>query len=217
MVRARVWDGPIRLVHWLLVGLIGFSWWSSEDHLDWHRWSGYAVLGLVVFRVYWGLLGSETARFASFVKGPRAIRAYLPKALSRDPAGGLGHNPLGALSIVAILALLVMQVTTGLFAVDVDGFESGPLSDRVTFDTGRVFAELHELSFRGLQAMVLLHIAAVAFYLVWKRTNLIRPMVTGRQEVPEDPGFRFAPVWRLAVGVVIAAAVAWFVSRGLRL
>ena len=216
-VQARLWDAPVRIVHWLLVGLIGFSWWASDDHLDWHRWSGYTILGLLVFRIYWGFAGGGAARFAQFVKGPRAMLAYLATLKDRAPAVTPGHNPLGALSILAMLGLLVTQVSTGLFAVDIDGLESGPLSDRVSFETGRVFAKVHELSFRGIQAMVALHVAAVAFYLVWKRTNLIGPMITGRRTLPVDPGFRPAPLWRLALGVLAAGALAWFVSRGARL
>ena len=203
-------------MHWLLVGLIAFSWWASDDHLDWHRWSGYTILGLVVFRIYWGFAGGGAARFSQFVKGPRATLAYLAKLKDRTPSATAGHNPLGALSILAILGLLVTQVSTGLFAVDIDGFESGPMSYLVSFETGRVFAELHELSFRGIQAMVVLHVAAVVFYLVWKRTNLIGAMFTGRRRLPVDPGFRTTPLWRLALGVLAAGALAWFVSKGMR-
>lgn len=215
-VRANLWDGPVRLVHWLLVVLIGFSWWASEDHLNWHRWSGYAIIGLVVFRIYWGFAGAGAARFASFVKGPKAIAAYAATVGRRDPATTPGHNPLGALSVVAILAVLLVQVATGLFAVDVDAFEAGPFSDRVSFELGRQIAEWHELSFRVLQALVALHVAAVLFYLVWKRTNLIGAMITGKRTLPSDPGLGGAPVWRLLVGVVLAGAIAWALSKGFR-
>jgi cytochrome b len=216
-VRVRLWDGPVRLVHWLLVALIAFAWWSRKDHLDWHRWAGYAVLGLVIFRVYWGFAGAGAARFASFVRGPRATLAYLASVPRRSPSQTPGHNPLGALSILAILVALIVQTVTGLFAVDVDGIESGPLSERVSFETGRRLAELHEQAFTALEGLIALHIAAVLFYLVWKRTDLVGPMITGRRELPSDPGHPRAPWWRLAAGVVIAAAAAWFVSKGLRL
>jgi len=215
-VRAKVWDGPVRIVHWLLVVLIGFSWWASEDHLNWHRWSGYAIIGLVVFRIYWGFAGGGAARFSSFVKGPRAIAAYAAEVVRRDPSVVPGHNPLGALSVLAFLAVLLVQVGTGLFVVDIDAFEGGPLSDRVSYDTGRALAEIHELSFRVLQALVVLHVAAVLFYWLWKRTNLIGAMITGRRGLPSDPGLAGAPVWRLVLGVVLAAAIAWGLSKGLR-
>jgi len=215
-VRAKVWDGPVRIVHWLLVVLIGFSWWASEDHLNWHRWSGYAVIGLVLFRIYWGFAGGGAARFSAFVKGPKAIAAYAAEVGRRDVAVTPGHNPLGALSVLALLALLLLQVGTGLFVVDIDAFEGGPLSDRVSYDTGRALAEIHELSFRALQALVALHVAAVLYYWLWKRTNLIGAMITGKRTLPGDPGLAGAPVWRLVVGVGLAAAIAWALSKGLR-
>ncbi len=216
-VSVRLWDAPVRIVHWLLVVLIGFSWWASDDHLEWHRWSGYAIIGLVLFRIYWGFAGGGAARFASFVKGPRAILAYVSTLGAREPSQVPGHNPLGALSVLAILAALIVQVTTGLFSVDVDGFESGPLSDRVSFETGRVFAGLHETSFRVIQVLVALHVLAVVYYLVWKRSNLIAAMITGRRTLPSDPSLAGAPVWRFLVGATLAAAIAWFISKGLRL
>lgn len=214
--RYRLWDGPVRLVHWLLVGLLAFSWWASEDHLNWHRWSGYTVIGLVLFRIWWGFAGGGAARFASFVKGPRAILAHIRTVGRRDPADTPGHNPLGALSVLAFLAVLLVQVGTGLFAVDVDAFEAGPFSDRVSFETGRQIAEIHELSFRVLQGLVVLHVAAVVYYLVWKRTDLILPMITGKRTLPSDPGLARAPWWRLVVGVALAGAIAWALSKGFR-
>jgi cytochrome b len=216
-VRARLWDGPVRLVHWALVALIAFAWWAAEDHLNWHRWSGYAVIGLVLFRIYWGFAGAGAAKFSSFVRGPKATLAYLKTLGERTPSETPGHNPLGALSVLALLAIVVMQVGTGLFAVDIDAFEGGPLSDRVSFETGRELAELHELTFRVLQGLVVLHLAAIAFYYLWKRTNLIRPMLTGWRNFHSDPGHARAPLWRLVLGVVLAGAAAWFVSKGLRL
>ena len=215
-VRARLWDGPVRIVHWSLVALIAFSWWAAEDHMNWHRWSGYAVIGLVLFRIYWGFAGGGAARFASFVRGPRATLAYLPTLASRTASDVPGHNPLGALSILAILAVLLVQVGTGLFAVDIDAFEGGPLSDRVSFETGRTIAGWHELAFRVVQALVVLHVAAVVFYYVWKRTNLVGPMITGRRAFPTDPGLAGAPWWRLVLGVALAGAIAWALARGLR-
>jgi cytochrome b len=217
-VRARLWDGPTRLFHWALVALVGFAWWSAEaDHLDWHRWSGYAVLGLLAFRLIWGVVGSQSARFSSFVRGPAATFAYLRTLFRRDHVDMAGHNPLGALSVLALLAVLIVQVSTGLFAVDVDGLESGPLSDRVSFDTGRMLAGWHHRSFTALQVLVALHLVAVAFYLVYKRADLIGPMITGRRRFAKDPGLAFAPVWRLLAAVAAAAFVGWWASRGFRL
>lgn len=210
----RIWDVPIRIVHWLMVALIAISWWTAENNeLEYHRYSGYTLLGLLVFRVYWGFAGTWTARFVNFVKGPGAILGYL-RGTSRSTAG---HNPLGALSVVLLLLLLIVQVALGLFAVDVDGIESGPLSHLVSFDTGRECAELHEDLFNVLLALIALHIAAVLYYLIVKRQNLIGAMLHGRRELcdadaPPDSPF---PVIRFIVGALLACGVAWYIAGGL--
>ena len=131
--RVRIWDVPTRVVDWLMVILIAASWWTAEiGNLELHRYSGYSLLALVVFRVYWGFVGSSSARFNHFIKGPSSVFRYV-----RGPSPeSLGHNPLGALSVIALLVLLLTQVTLGLFAVDVDGLESGPLSHLVSFEAG---------------------------------------------------------------------------------
>jgi cytochrome b len=209
MQRIRIWDAPTRLVHWLLVALVAFSWWTAENgRMDWHRYSGYAVLGVLVFRIYWGIVGSDTARFANFVKGPRAVAQYF-----RDKSSIVGHNPLGALSVIALLVLLVTQVGLGLFAVDVDGLESGPLSHLVSFDEGREYAKSHELVFNILLALIALHIAAVLFYLIAKRDNLIAPMITGAKNwAAQAPQLKFASWWVALPGIAIAAAIVWYIA-----
>ncbi|KMS54822.1 Ni/Fe-hydrogenase 1 b-type cytochrome subunit [Novosphingobium barchaimii LL02] len=215
----RIWDPAVRLFHWLLVALIAFSWWSGEQHdMERHRLSGYAILALLVFRVFWGFAGPRTARFSSFVRGPGAVIAYMKGLGRRAGHAADGHNPLGGWSVIAMLAVIGLMVTAGLFAVDVDGFQSGPLADYVSFDQGRTAAELHETLFNAILALVALHVAAVAFYLVWKRQNLVRPMITGSRKTPdgERPAeLRWSPA--LAVlGIAIAVAVAWTVSTGFR-
>ncbi|MEY4249175.1 MAG: hypothetical protein RJA87_808 [Pseudomonadota bacterium] len=217
-VRAKLWDGPTRMFHWALVILMGLAWWSVEaNQTEWHLWAGYGILGLIVFRLIWGLAGSASARFSTFVKGPVVTLAYA-KTLSRRSAGEMvGHNPLGGWSVMAILAAILSQVVTGLFAVDVDGLESGPLSDRVSFETGRLFSEWHDLSFTAIKFLVVLHLSAIAFYALYKRANLITPMITGYKSFQTDPKLRFAPLWRAALVAGAAAALTWWVMKGLRL
>lgn len=206
--RQFVWDLPVRLFHWALVVLIGFSWWSAENyHMDWHRLSGQAVLFLIAFRLIWGLVGSDTARFAYFLKCPRAIRAYL--ADKQAPAS-VGHNPLGGWSVVAMLAILGMQVVSGLFAVDIDGIESGPLSHLVDFDQGRLASAIHGVCFTVLQALIVLHVLAVLFYLVVRRRNLIGPMVTGSTAAQAPMTMRRAGPLALVVALSLSAALAWW-------
>jgi cytochrome b len=215
---ARVWDAPVRIVHWGLVLLVGGAWFTAETgRMDLHRWCGYGVLGLAAFRVYWGFAGSESARFANFLRGPKAVAAYARTLGRRAPSESAGHNPLGAWSVAALLAVLVAEVALGLFAVDVDGIESGPLSGLVDFDAGRLAAQLHQAAFTALQALVVLHLAAVVFYLAYKRQDLVGPMISGRRRFAADPGLAFAPAWRAVLGVLAAAALVWFVARGLKL
>jgi cytochrome b len=209
--RVRVWDVPVRLVHWLMVLAIAVSWWTGESgRLEWHRWSGYTLLGLVTFRIYWGFFGSSTARFRQFVRGPRVVAGYLRGEWSVAP----GHNPLGAWSVVALIVLLLAQVALGLFAVDVDGIESGPLSLYVSFETGRAAAEWHEAVFNVLMSLVALHIAAIAWYRLVKKQTLLAAMFHGTRAYPQElPPVQAASALRLIVGVVLAVALTWAVSR----
>ena len=207
--RVRVWDLPVRLIHWLVVVLIAVSYVTAKTgHMDYHRYSGYALSGLVAFRLYWGWFGSSTARFAQFVRGPRAVFDYLrgswPKAV--------GHNPIGALSVIVLLALMVAQIVLGLFSVDVDGIESGPLSNHVSFDAGRVAAHWHHEVFDAMLWFIALHVLAIAYYLVVKKENLLGAMFTGVREyaVPVMP-MRRAHWFAFVVGVLLAAGVVWLI------
>ena len=216
---ARIWDAPVRLFHWLLVGLLAFSWWSGEHHdMDWHRRSGYAILALLIFRIYWGFFGGRTARFAQFVRGPRAAFAYALALAKGRHATTPGHNPIGGWSVIAMLATLTVMVSAGLFSVDVDGLESGPLADYVSFDDGRAAAAIHHLVFNLLLGLVALHVLAVLFYLVRLRHDLITPMIHGRRRAREDEPVEelAASGWKAVLGIVIAGAGAYAVARGFR-
>ncbi|KRB52540.1 cytochrome b/b6 domain-containing protein [Phenylobacterium sp. Root700] len=210
-----LWDGPTRIFHWALVVLLLVSWLTAGENMQVHRWSGYGVIGLLVFRLWWGVAGGSTARFATFLKGPQATLAYLGTLRSRTPGETPGHNPLGAWSVVAMLAALLVQVGLGLFASDIDGLESGPLSHLVDFDASRVAAELHETTFRVVQGLVVLHLAAIAYYWLWKRQNLIRGMITGKSAFPSQ-ALQPASVVRLVIGIALAVAVAWVIAKGAR-
>ena len=202
MTETRVWDLPARIVHWSLPVLIATSWWTAENgNLQLHRLSGYAVLGTLVFRFYWAFAGSATSRLFAYLRGMRTVFAYLRRLPVRENSvREAGHNPLGAWSAAII-------------AVDVDGIESGPLSHLVSFDAGRSSAELHADAFDAVVVLSALHFAAVLFYLVHRRENLIAPMITGlRQRTGEAPPISS---WRRAVlGVALAGLATWAVSAG---
>lgn len=189
-----VWDLPVRMFHWTLAGLIGFSWWSAEyGQLDWHFYSGFAVLSLLVFRLLYGFFGSSTARFANFVRGPGAVREYLLGSAAWKAAG---HTPVGALSVLAMLGAIMVQVGLGLFAQDSDGFHPGPLARFLSTDTGDTLREVHELWFWVIAALIALHVGAILYYRLVAKKPLTRAMITGEGEVPEGaPPLKRAPWW----------------------
>jgi len=209
-----VWDLPIRVFHWALVSLTLLSWWLAESgELAWHRRSGLAILGLLVFRLYWGFAGSSTARFRDFVIGPRRVLAYARRLHLRQSSYRVGHNPLSGLGALSILTLVGVQVALGLIAVDVDGLESGPLSHWVSFELGRSAANAHELTFSLLGVLLGVHVAAVGFYALFKRDNLLGAMLVGDRTmpVPRAPA-EIAPAWRVIPGVVLALSVVTLIA-----
>jgi cytochrome b len=210
-VRVRVWDIPTRLFHWLIVVLFAISWWTAEtDRLDWHILSGYGILTLVLFRIYWGIAGSGTARFAAFVKRPGIVIDYAKHLFERSGPPALGHNPMGGWSVVALIFLLLLQVALGLFATDLDGINAGPLDTLVSFKTGRWFSHQHGRVFNILLALSALHVAAILFYWAYKRENLIAAMISGVKRVPAHRPLHFARLWWTIPGLLIAGLlVAW--------
>lgn len=203
-VKLAVWDLPTRLFHWTLVSLIAFSWWTGEQGPeDLHMYSGYAVLTLLIFRLLWGVFGSSTARFSLFVKGPGAVADYLR---SMKSWAGIGHTPLGALSVLALLMLLFVQVGTGLIQTDDDGLVEGPLAPLVSYDVSEAAHDLHETTFNLLLVLIGLHVAAILFYRLALGKKLVGPMITGKAELesatePMRPGTGWVAVLCLFVAL----------------
>ena len=215
--RILVWDGALRVFHWSLVLLVAAMWWTAENGvMDWHRRMGMILVGLLTFRFVWGLVGSQTARFGSWRIGPSALLGYFKALRSGVHKPSFGHNPAGTLSVIATLVALCVQVGTGLFAVDVDGLESGPLARLVSFEAGRQAAEIHEISFNILLALIGLHLAAIVTYLFFFKDNLVRPMVTGRRDSADfsagDTLSDSKLSWvRLAIALAAGFAAMWAV------
>lgn len=205
-----VWDLPTRLFHWLLAALIPFSWWSAENHhTDWHIWSGIAILTLLVFRLQWGFVGSSTARFSGFTRGPGSIGAYLSGRWT-----GIGHTSLGALSVVAMLVAVAIQVGLGLVAQDEDGIYAGPLAGLVSSDTSDSAREIHELWFYVVLGLIALHVLAIAYYRLSGR-KLTKPMITGKAEIaPGTEPMRPAKWWVAILCLAVAFVLARWVVAG---
>lgn len=212
----RIWDLPTRIFHWLLAACLVGSFVTVKVGgfwMDYHFLFGYAVLALLVFRLSWGLLGPRHARFAQFVRGPRTVAAYLRGRIGPSA----GHTPLGALSVLAMLAALSVQAVTGLFAND-GIMNEGPLAAYVSGALSDTLTGIHLLNETILLALIGLHILAVAWYAIVRRQRLVRAMITGDKhpgEVPpqtqpsrDDASLRM----RAALVAAIATALAWWIA-----
>jgi cytochrome b len=210
----RVWDAPIRLFHWALVVLLGLSWFTeSRGWMELHFLSGYSVIALLLFRVAWGIVGSETARFSHFVKSPLAALRNLAHLPRREPDVGIGHNAAGGWMVLAMLALLAVQVTTGLCAND-DAATEGPLFRYVGKDWSDWLSHIHAVNFKLIQLAVLVHVGAILAYAVLKRHDLVRPMITGRKHLPDaaTPPALVHPVRAIVLFAIAVAAVGLFAN-----
>ncbi|TCV86414.1 cytochrome b/b6 domain-containing protein [Sulfurirhabdus autotrophica] len=214
----KIWDLPTRLFHWSLVILLGVSWASielSDNAFNIHEYSGYTILSLVIFRVLWGIFGSTTSRFRTFIRGLQPTIAYAKTLLQSKPGNQIGHNPLGGWMVLLMLGFLLFQAVTGLFSND-DVSSEGPLAHWISKDISDILSGLHHESFDILLVIVGLHIAAVLFYRFFKRDNLITPLITGFKPLAGEtpPKLRFTSNWiaLLLFGIVIAG-VALLVTK----
>ena len=213
----KVWDLPTRIFHWTLVALMIAQWLTAQNSgaMDYHVWGGYAVLALVLFRLIWGVVGSETARFGAFVRGPGAALAYVKALLRGETPLYLGHNPMGGWSIVAMLILLLVQAGTGLFAND-DILIEGPLYSWVSKSASDWLTTIHKLNFNLLLAVIAVHISAVLFYLLVKRENLIHPMLSGRTHLSSNligTAPRMVSPWLGLLALAAAGLMVWLLVR----
>ena len=211
--RIRLWDLPVRIFHWSLVIAVLVAFVTAKlggDWMDWHGRAGLAIVGLVTFRLVWGVVGSTHARFLSFAPTPSRLRAYLTGRWH-----GIGHNPLGALSVFGLLGLLAVQAGTGLFSNDDIAFD-GPLSGLVEKARSDSLTGLHHQLSNVLLVLLGLHILAIAFYLVVKKHDLVKPMVTGwkpaQGRVAPVPETRGGSPLGLVVALLVAAAVTYAAS-----
>ncbi len=191
---------------------MGLAWWSAEtDRDNLHLWFGYAILLVLLFRLLWGLVGSSTARFGSFVRGPAAVLTYVR---SRFRWVEPGHTPLGALSVIALLGLLLFQVGSGLIALDEDGLFGGPLTHLVSIATSDAARELHEEAFDLLEILVVVHVAAILLYRLVAGLNLLGPMITGKADLAPgvQPMRQVPPLVPIACLLMAVAITGWIIA-----
>ena len=209
-----IWDLPVRLFHWMLLALVVTSWVSAENGvMQLHLASGFSVMALLIFRIVWGFVGSDTARFSQFLKSPLAALRHLSHFLRREPDTQIGHNEAGGLMVIGLLLLLLAQVATGLCAND-DAVTEGPLVKYIGKELSDQISYWHKTNFKLLLLAVAGHVAAVIGYAVFKGHDLVRPMVTGRKRLPAaTPAPAMVHPAAAAVILAIAAAIAYAVAR----
>ena len=216
--RVKVWDGWIRLVHWALAALLCLSWWAVEtDRLRLHRLSGYTTLTLLLFRLAWGVVGSDTARFSRFLRSPLNALEHLRHLRRREADTEVGHNAAGGWMVLVLLGLLLTQAATGLFANEEPGTdygEQGPLARHVGTATSAWLTGIHHQNFNLILAAVGLHILAVLAYRLLKGQDLVRPMLTGTKELPSGVAApSMGPPLLAATLLGAAALIVWGISR----
>jgi cytochrome b len=214
-VAVRVWDVPVRVFHWTLVALLVVSIVSVKlggNAMTWHVRCGYSILTLVLFRIGWGFVGSQHARFAAFVRSPRTVLRYLRAPIARDRETHAGHNPLGGWMIVLMLAALLAQASLGLFSND-DIATDGPLVKLISKDLSDAITSVHRRGAWVIFTLAGVHVGAVVYYLVALKENLVRPMVTGAKMLPPaaaPASVAEAPL-RAVVLFAACAAIVWTV------
>ena len=193
--RMLVWDVPTRVFHWLLVVsfTVAFLTSESERYRDIHVVLGYTLLGLIAFRLVWGVVGTRYARFRSFLFKPRDTIAYVVSMIKAKPEPHVGHNPAGSLAVFALLALGIVSGVTGVMLFQDIG--------------GEALEEIHELVSYGMLAVVGFHVFGVLVSSLMHRENLVRAMFTGYKAPRENEGINRPHTW---LGVIILIAVVAF-------
>jgi cytochrome b len=212
----RVWDLPTRLFHWLLVALVVSSFATGKiggNAMLYHERCGEVILALLMFRVVWGFSGSSPSRFQTFLAGPAAVLRYALTLFRREADHHLSHNPLGGWSVMAMLLVLLIQAGTGLFAND-DIATTGPLYKWVSKAASDRLTAIHHLNHDVIIILVAVHVAAVLFHLIYKKENLITPMITGiKQWEGGSADHPQQPLWRAAIAAAVAAGAVYFLVR----
>lgn len=204
MNRIKVWDGFIRGFHWLLVIALGVLYVSGEEGwLDIHFVTGYSLLALMITRLIWGVIGSDTAKLSALINSPKKVVA----ALKSDKEQRAGHNAAGSLMVIAFFVLVLLQLITGLFSTD-DILVDGPLVQYVSYDLVELAGSIHHSNIDFLIAAVALHVLAIAIYRL-KGKQLVKTLLTGKTEstLPQPKmkaGWIAYVVFTILTGLILA-------------
>lgn len=213
----KIWDLPTRIFHWLLVVSFIAAYvtnWLGVSYFTYHLWVGYFVVILLVFRILWGIVGTHHAQFINFVRHPIESLKYALHLTKGKAKSYPGHNPLGALMVLTLLLVLLLQAVTGLFSND-EIFNIGPLYGYVSHELSLQLTAIHKELFYWILGAVAIHVSAVLFYVFVKRENLIKAMITGKKparDLEEAKGIESSRIWlALVLIVVISALLAWII------
>jgi cytochrome b len=214
MNRQLVWDLPLRLFHWLLVASL-FAQWLTAEVLDnatqWHAYIGYFTLGLIVFRLIWGVVGTRYSKFTSFMGSPKAILNYSKSLFSGKYQAHVGHNPLGGLLLPVVLILVGLQAVSGLFVTD-DIIFNGPYYASVEEQIQEIMQTIHHSVFDWLLYLIGLHLLAILFYKLKLKQSLVKPMIDGKKHVEKQQGVAHSHLLRALILVAIVSAfIIWLV------
>ena len=207
MRSSKIWDLPLRVFHWLFaISIIGSIATGKAENWELHERFGLTILGLLLFRFLWGFIGSETARFATFLKGPASVLQNLKDILGRKSALEKGHSALGGWATIALLFIPFYLVSTGLFSTDGTLFD-GPLAHKVKFETAEQFANFHHYAEPVLFLVLLSHFTAMAVYYIWLKKNLIPPMITGGDYEAASQDKALSAKWQICGLMLLAILV----------
>ena len=206
-----IWDLPLRIFHWSFAFTVLASWYTAEQEgelIDIHMQLGYVAIGLLIFRVLWGIVGPKHARFSQFIPSPKALLAYLKNSCKSEATAG--HNPLGALMVIVMIVLIFIQALSGLFIND-DIFSSGPYYGSVSSDIEKIMKFLHHNTFDLMIGAIALHIGAIAFYWRVKKQNLVIPMITGKKSKEQAKEEDAIPHSKIILACILAIFCVGFV------
>jgi cytochrome b len=203
-----VWDLPTRVFHWLLVlSIIGSYTTAKLDLMPWHMRLGELTIGMLIFRVLWGLVGPRHARFSNFIKGPGSVLQYLKGGIK-----SVGHNPLGAGMVVLMLLLLAVQATTGLFSTD-DIAYVGPYNPSVSHALAEQLTGIHHKNFNIILAAIVLHLCAIAYYTFVKKERLVPAMFHGQkpaEDVPAQEAIPSSQLWKALILIAVTGGCVYW-------
>jgi cytochrome b len=208
-----IWDLPLRIFHWLFACTVFASWYTSDQDnnlIDVHMKLGYFALGLLVFRILWGFVGTKHSRFSSFFPTPSRLRLYITDVRNNQVSNTTGHNPLGSLMVFLMIFLISLQAISGLFIND-DVFSSGPYYDSVSKEIEKVMFFLHHNVFDVMIAAIAMHLLAIAYYVRVKKQSLILPMITGKKSAKFVNVTDIINHSKVLLAVILVIAVAVFI------